>query len=195
MRPKEHAFVRTVVTWLSGLSLMWTSGVAQAGDTSGGHWSLSNNVLSLEGEILPRDLRQFHRLFSSSLLTVPYPKPVRIEVDSPGGDLGSALRIVRIIKSAQRQKTTVAISVRSGKRCYSTCLLILAAGDNRVAAPDALLRFPTTGDTEWALRILSGIAEVDPDLANYLLKAQYRDEAQLASQLGRVYREFVTLQD
>ena len=188
-----YTLIRTVVTWISALILIGLTGGAGANEIGRSHWSMSNNALTLEGEILPQSPRQFHRLFSSALLSTPYPEPVRIELDSPGGDLKAALRIVRIINSAQLQKTTVAVTVGSGKRCFSTCLILLAAGDRREAASDALLRFPGSEKSSRTVRILSGIANVDPDLANYLLKTSRPAKARMAYQLDPVFSDFVRL--
>lgn len=190
MRPKRFTAFRPIAAWLAYFSLIW--GV-WAGEIGKSNWTWSQNVLSLEGEILPQSSRQFHRLLATAMLSIPYPEPIRIELDSPGGDLDAVLRIVRIIRSAQREKTTVAIAIRSGKRCFSTCLLLFATADYRVAAPDALFSFPNSAGNQVRLKILSGIADVDPELANHLLRTGNANEAVMASQLGRKYFDFITL--
>ncbi|CTQ51744.1 hypothetical protein LP7551_00257 [Roseibium album] len=184
-----------MAVWMTYSSMILMGAGVSAGEINNGNWTLSHNVLSLEGEILPQSSRHFRRLYAAAMLSIPYPKPIVIELDCTGGDLAAAIRIVRIIRAAQREKTTVTVSIRSGKRCYSTCLLLFAAANHRQAAPGALFRFPSSANSDVTLRILSSIAEVDADLANHLLKMGFPDEVQTASQLGYKYLNFVTLQE
>lgn len=100
-----------------------------------------DGVLKIEGPIRPLADQVFVNEFASAMLATPYPKPVRIRLNSDGGGFEASKTIVQGIRAARREGTTVIAEVPSGGRCMSACLLIFSAADQRLAAPDAVFLF------------------------------------------------------
>jgi hypothetical protein len=63
---------------------------------------------------------------------------VTIRLDSPGGDVSAALQIHDRLKQGGRPVVT---SVDDDSRCMSSCTLIFAAGDKRLAGQNSRFRF------------------------------------------------------
>jgi hypothetical protein len=63
---------------------------------------------------------------------------VTIRLDSPGGDVAAALQIHDRLKQGDRLVVT---SVVNEAQCMSSCTLIFAAGDQRLAGPRSRFRF------------------------------------------------------
>ncbi|WP_158043454.1 ATP-dependent Clp protease proteolytic subunit [Skermanella pratensis] len=63
---------------------------------------------------------------------------VRLHLDSPGGDVSAALQIHDKLQAGD---WTVMTSVADTAQCMSSCTLIFAAGDHRLAGPKSRFRF------------------------------------------------------
>jgi hypothetical protein len=113
------------------------------------------------------------------LETLPGPV-VTVHLDSPGGDVSAALQINDRLKRSDRLVVT---SVADEARCMSSCTLIFAAGDRRLAghrsrfrfhAPLYVGRLPLPGPMVDLIEAMTrrGIAttyaEVSPEFARYL---------------------------
>lgn len=105
---------------------------------------------------------------------------VTVRLDSPGGDVSAALQINEALK---RSDHLVVTSVADEARCMSSCTLIFAAGDRRLAghrsrfrfhAPLYVGRLPLPGPVVDLIEAMTrrGIAntyaEVSPEFARYL---------------------------
>jgi hypothetical protein len=105
---------------------------------------------------------------------------VTIHLDSPGGDVSAALQINEALK---RSDSLVVTSVADEARCMSSCTLIFAAGDRRLAGQRSRFRFhaplyvgwlplpgPVVDLIEAMTRrgIANTYAEVSPEFARYL---------------------------
>ena len=113
------------------------------------------------------------------LETLPGPV-VTVHLDSPGGDVSAALQINDRLKRSDRLVVT---SVADEARCMSSCTLIFAAGDRRLAGHRSRFRFhaplyvgqlplpePMVDLIEAITRrgIANTYAEVSPEFARYL---------------------------
>jgi hypothetical protein len=113
------------------------------------------------------------------LETLPGPV-VTVRLDSPGGDVSAALQINEALKRSDRLVVT---SVADEARCMSSCTLIFAAGDRRLAghrsrfrfhAPLYVGRLPLPGPVVDLIEAMTrrGIAntyaETSPEFARYL---------------------------
>jgi hypothetical protein len=113
------------------------------------------------------------------LKTLPGPV-VTVHLDSPGGDVSAALQINEALK---RSDSLVVTSVADEARCMSSCTLIFAAGDRRLAGQRSRFRFhaplyvgwlplpgPMVDLVEAMTRrgIANTYAEVSPEFARYL---------------------------
>ncbi|MGF7207881.1 hypothetical protein GGE65_002459 [Skermanella aerolata] len=105
---------------------------------------------------------------------------VTIRLDSPGGDVSAALQIHNQLK---RSGKLVVTRVEDEARCMSSCTLIFAAGDQRLAGSRSRFRFhaplyvgwlplpgPVVALIEAATRrgIANTYAEASPEFAHYL---------------------------
>jgi hypothetical protein len=105
---------------------------------------------------------------------------VTVRLDSPGGDVSAALQINEALK---RSDHLVVTSVADEARCMSSCTLIFAAGDRRLAghrsrfrfhAPLYVGRLPLPGPVVDLIEAMTrrGIAntyaEISPEFARYL---------------------------
>ena len=113
------------------------------------------------------------------LKTLPGPV-VTVHLDSPGGDVSAALQINDSLKGSD---SLVVTSVADEARCMSSCTLIFAAGDRRLAGQRSRFRFhaplyvgwlplpgPVVDLIEAMTRrgIANTYAEVSPEFARYL---------------------------
>jgi hypothetical protein len=105
---------------------------------------------------------------------------VTLRLDSPGGDVASAMQIHDRLR---RGDLRVATRVSDSAQCMSSCTLIYAAGDERLAGSRARFRFhapayvgklplpgPIVGlvETMARLGIANTYAEAAPEFARYL---------------------------
>jgi len=105
---------------------------------------------------------------------------VTVRLDSPGGDVSAAFQIHDRLKQDGRLVVT---SVADEAQCMSSCTLIFAAGDKRLAGPRSRFRFhaplyvgrlplpePVVDLIESMTRrgIANTYAEASPDFASYL---------------------------
>jgi ATP-dependent protease ClpP protease subunit len=105
---------------------------------------------------------------------------VTINLDSPGGDVSAAFQIHDRLK---RDGRLVVTSVADGARCMSSCTLIFAAGNRRLAGSQSRFRFhaplyvgrlplpgPMVDVIEAMTRrgIANTYAEASPEFARYL---------------------------
>jgi hypothetical protein len=113
------------------------------------------------------------------LETLPGPV-VTVRLDSPGGDVSAALQINDRLKRSDRLVVT---SVADEARCMSSCTLIFAAGDQRLAGHRSRFRFHAplyvgrlplpelVADLIEAMTrrgIANTYAEISPEFARYL---------------------------
>jgi ATP-dependent protease ClpP protease subunit len=75
----------------------------------------------ISGEIEKGDDNIFSEVVKKSV------KPAVVIIDSPGGNVGAAINIGKIIR-----KKGFAVSVQNDKTCASSCVMILAAGVTRI---------------------------------------------------------------
>jgi hypothetical protein len=105
---------------------------------------------------------------------------VTVRLDSPGGDVSAALQIHDRLKQSGH---VVVTTVDDDAQCMSSCTLIFASGDRRLAGHRSRFRFhaplyvgrlplpgPVTGLIEAMTRrgIANTYAEVSPEFARYL---------------------------
>lgn len=85
--------------------------------------SNSNNLLLLSGEIQKGDAEKLAKAFMQA-----HPFAGKLTLDSPGGDVEEALRIVSLVKPLH-----LVIEVAGGGTCASACFFIFLAGDHHYA--------------------------------------------------------------
>lgn len=94
--------------------------------------------LKIGGDIMALDLRPFLKAFSDAMRGASDDdQPLRVELNSDGGDIETAFFIADAIAAAQRSGRVIQMEVPEGGRCNSACVVIFAAGTTRRAAPDS----------------------------------------------------------
>lgn len=117
---------------LVGLLAQAGSDQAQAGVES------HDGQLRIGGDIIAPDLRPFLAAFGAAVKQASETdKPLRVELNSDGGDIETALFIADAIAAAQRSGRVIHMDVPRGGRCNSACVVIFAAGGKRSAAPNS----------------------------------------------------------
>jgi hypothetical protein len=131
----------------------------------------SGGVLSVTGTILPGSAETFATEVDSY---AEYIKTVAL--DSPGGSVGDALAMGRLIRDKG-----FATSVAAGALCASSCPLVFAGGEARIAAPGAALAVhqiyaATPSDTPLASRLaaagnaMSNAQTMTAEISRYLIE-------------------------
>ena len=99
---------------------------------------LHDGHLSIGGDILAPDLIPFLSAFGTAIKRAEdSDRPVRVELNSDGGDIETAFFMADAIAAAQKTGRIVRMEVPKGGRCNSACVVIFAAGGARQAAPDS----------------------------------------------------------
>lgn len=94
--------------------------------------------LSIGGDIVAPDLGSFLTAFGAAIKnTADSDKPLRVELNSDGGDIETAFFMANAIAAAQETGRVIQVEVPQGGRCNSACVVIFAAGGARRAAPDS----------------------------------------------------------
>jgi len=97
-----------------------------------------NGQLKIGGDILAPDLVPFLTAFGAAIKqTASTGRPLRLELNSDGGDIETAFVMADAIEAAQKSGRVVHVEVPEGGRCNSACVVIFAAGEKRRAAPDS----------------------------------------------------------
>lgn len=74
---------------------------------------------------------------ADALRSAPDGTQVVLDLDTPGGLVLVGLAILDAIDEARERGVTIVTEVRPGATCGSFCVVLFAAGDVRLAAPDA----------------------------------------------------------
>ena len=120
----------------------------------------SDTLLVARGPIVPGDLERLTRA-----MTAPSGSraPVALALDSPGGNVLEAKRMVTAIR--ERRLTVV---LPSGAKCASACFLLFAASPRRIAANDAVVGVHSAsvngGETDMTLAVTTLMARDADDL-------------------------------
>lgn len=94
--------------------------------------------LKIRGDILAPDLHPFLTAFGTAIRhSADTGKPLRVELNSDGGDIETAFFMAEIIATAQKSGRNIQMEVPEGARCNSACVVIFAAGGQRKAAPNS----------------------------------------------------------
>ncbi|WP_161973762.1 ATP-dependent Clp protease proteolytic subunit [Hwanghaeella grinnelliae] len=94
--------------------------------------------LKIGGDIRGPDLMPFLMAFGTAIKkTAATGKPLRLELNSDGGDIETAFFMADAIEAAQQSGRIIQVEVPEGGRCNSACVVIFAAGKKRWAAPDS----------------------------------------------------------
>jgi hypothetical protein len=118
-----------IAFFLSILASLFQPAVASdisilANPPGGNNYSINNDFL-LSGEIRKGDAEKLAKAFMQAR-----PYPMRLTLNSPGGEVEEALRIVSLVKALRLPIT----EVEGGGTCASACFFIYLAGDMRNAA-------------------------------------------------------------
>jgi hypothetical protein len=131
----------------------------------------SGGVLNVTGTILPGSAETFAAEVEA---VAEYVKTVQL--DSPGGSVGDALAMGRLIR-----EKGFATSVAAGSLCASSCPLVFAGGAERVATPSSALAVhqiyaATPSDTPLASRLaaagnaMSDAQTMTAEISRYLIE-------------------------
>ena len=105
---------------------------------------LDGGAIEIDGEIVPGDDVDF----GAKLLTLPRDRPIEVYLNSPGGSVLIGLKIASLVHNAE-----LITRVPYRGRCYSACVLVFAAGRERVANSKAtigsLSRITGRGKRRW----------------------------------------------
>jgi len=90
-------------------------------------------TIRIDGQIVPKDLATL-----SKSLSLREPKtPLTVFLNSPGGDVATALEMSRALRMAE-----ATVSVPIGSQCSSSCVFLLAGGVVRIATGDVFVHRP-----------------------------------------------------
>ena len=99
----------------------------------------SGTTVRILGDIAPNEQVYFTIAFNGAMLEPGATDEVELVLDSPGGDIRGALRIVDVIRAAQAYGMKVHAHVPGRAECSSACVAILAVADRRTVAADSEL--------------------------------------------------------
>lgn len=83
------------------------------------------STITIDGEITSAAAKQF----DYAVKLMPSKKVITVSLNSPGGDLYAAMAIGRAIRQVEQ---SVAVAVWEDAKCYSACVFVLAAGEQRI---------------------------------------------------------------
>lgn len=98
--------------------------------------------LNLSGEITLDDSDKLARLEAYLEKNALAPKPTSLSVDSPGGSVSVAMEIANAMRNPSSPVFGMGVIVPSPAKCYSSCVLLLAAGMQRSAAGEIGIHRP-----------------------------------------------------
>lgn len=131
----------------------------------------AKNQIVLEGEITPMMAASFKAALASSYLDLTE-NPLLVFLNSKGGDLYAAMDIGRAIR-ANKSSVTV---VRPKSECYSSCVFILLAGEQRGLLGRIGIHRPySLSPTESAQATEQIFTKVSADAKSYLREMRVRD--------------------